>query len=470
MRRLQSMVWLLGSTAAALFGALTVTLADAGEQPPAADPVRWSSEEKLVLASLSLTRLPPLPVDPSNAVERQGAAIELGRRLFEDTGLSRTGAVSCATCHDPARQFQDGLPVSRGVGTGSRRAMPIVGAGHATWLFWDGRKDSLWSQALGPLEDAVEHGSNRTRVAQRVALDHRRDYEALFGALPRLDGLPGDAGPRGSAAEQAAWAALDARRRDEVSRVFANVGKAIAAYEKSLTHAPTRLDAYIDAVLRGDAASRTMLRADETRGLRLFIGKAQCASCHNGPLFSDQQFHNTGVPPRDAARPDRGRAAATAALHADEFNCLGPFSDARPEQCQELRFMVSDDPALEGAFKTPGLRGVADRAPYMHAGQFSTLEQVVRHYVAAPHAAVGHSELTHRPAGAAAPKHAERAPIELGDAEIADLVSFLGTLSADRPPPPTAPSAARPDHVNPLHRPGAATVRLVHKVTGWSGP
>ena len=339
MRRLQSMVRMLGTTAAALCGALTVTLADAGEPPPAAGLVRWSADEKAVLASLSLKRLPPVPADPSNAVERQPAAIELGRRLFEDVRLSRNGAVSCATCHDPAKQFQDGLPVSQGVGMGSRRAMPIVGAGHATWLFWDGRKDSLWAQALGPLEDAVEHGTNRTRVAHRVALDHRRDYEALFGALPRLDGLPGDASPKGSAAEQAAWQAIEPRRREEVSRVFANVGKAIAAYEKSLPHAPTRLDGTIDDVLRGDAASRQMLRADEVRGLRLFIGKAQCVSCHNGPLFSDQQFHNTGVPPRDAARPDRGRATATAAVRSDEFNCLGPFSDARPDECQELRFM-----------------------------------------------------------------------------------------------------------------------------------
>ena len=126
-------------------------------------------------------------------------------------------------------------------------------------------------------------------------------------------------------------------------------------------------------------------------------------------------------------------------MRADEFNCLGPFRDARPEQCQELRFMVTDDPALEGAFKTPGLRGVADRAPYMHAGQLATLEQVVRHYVAAPHAVVGHSELTHTHAGAPRSKHAERAPIELSDAEIADLVRFLGTLSADRPSAASAP-------------------------------
>jgi cytochrome c peroxidase len=438
MRRFHSLAWMFITTSVALLGALTVTLADAAEQQPAAGPVRWSAEERAVLASLSLKRLPQLPADPSNAVERQPAAIELGRRLFVDAGLSRNGAVSCASCHDPARQFQDGLPVSRGIGIGSRRAMPIVGAGHATWLFWDGRKDSLWSQALGPLEDAVEHGTNRTQVAHRVATAHRSAYEAAFGALPPLEGLPGDAGPKGNAAEQAAWQAIDPRRREQVSRVFANAGKAIAAYEKTLPHAPTRLDGYIDAVQRGDRHAANMLQADELRGLRLFIGKAQCVSCHQGPLFSDQQFHNTGVPPRDATRPDRGRAAATAAVRADEFNCLGPFSDARPEQCQELRFMVTEDPSLEAAFKTSGLRGVAERAPYMHAGQFVTLEQVVRHYVAAPHAALGHSELTHSHASAASaaapatPKHAERAPIALSDAEIGDLVRFLGTLSAQR--------------------------------------
>ena len=101
--------------------------------------------------------------------------------------------------------------------------------------------------------------------------------------------------------------------------------------------------------------------------------------------------------------------------------------------------MVSDDAAMAGAFKTPGLRGVAQRAPYMHAGQIATLEQVVRHYVAAPHAAVGHSELTHRHAGGGAATHDERAPIELTDAEAADLVSFLGTLSAE-----SATVSARP--------------------------
>ena len=438
MRRLQSMTWVLGSLMAAS-AALVVTFAHAAPREPVTGADRWSAEDRAVLASLSLKRLPPLPVDPSNAVERLPAVVELGRRLFSDARFSRNGAVSCASCHDPQKQFQDGLPVGQGVGTGSRRAMPIVGAGYSPWLFWDGRKDSLWAQALGPLEDAVEHGGNRTRYAHLVAEHYRKDYESLFNAMPRIDSLPRDAGPNGSADEKAPWAAMDTRQRDNVSRVFSNMGKAIAAYEKSLQHEPSRLDRYVDAVVSGDPAAQGMLRANEVRGLRLFIGKAQCAGCHNGPLFTDQQFHNTGVAPRDAAMPDRGRAAATAKVRGDEFNCLGPFSDAQPNQCQELRFMVSDDPALEGAFKTPGLRGVAQRAPYMHAGQLATLEQVVRHYVAAPHAAVGHSELTHRHAGGAAGTHAERAPIELTDAEVADLVSFLGTLSTDRQSGSAAP-------------------------------
>ena len=380
-----------------------------------------------------------MPVDSSNAVERLSAAVDLGQRLFNDARFSRNGAVSCASCHDPQRQFQDGLPVSRGVGTGSRRAMPIVAAGYSSWLFWDGRKDSLWAQALGPLEDAMEHGGNRTRYAHLMAENYRKEYEALFKAMSPFNGLPRDAGPNGSQAEKAAWAAMDGRQRENVSRVFSNMGKAIAAYEKSLQHKPSRLDRYVDAVETNDPEAQGMLRANEVRGLRLFIGKAQCVSCHNGPLFTDQQFHNTGVPPRDAARPDRGRADATAKVRSDEFNCLGPFSDAPPSQCQELRFMVSDDPALEGAFRTPGLRGVAQRPPYMHAGQFATLEQVLRHYLEAPHAAVGHSELTHRRANGTAGMHTERAPLELTDAEAADLVSFLGTLSTEWPSASAAP-------------------------------
>jgi cytochrome c peroxidase len=331
MRRTKHSIWLLGSLVAAS-AALVMTLAHAAPLSAATGAESWSQDELAVLASLSLKRLPPVPADASNVVERLPAAIELGRRLFGDARFSSNGAVSCASCHDPHRQFQDGLPVARGVGTGSRRAMPIVGAGYSTWLFWDGRKDSLWAQVLGPLEDSVEHGGNRTRYAHLIASNYRKEYEVVFGPMPKLDGLPRDAGPNGNPAEKAEWAAMDPRHCADVSRVFASMGKAIAAYEKSLQHEPSRLDRYLDAVVAGREDDAGVLRPDEVRGLRLFIGKGQCVTCHNGPLLTDQQFHNTGVPPRDHARPDRGRADATAKVRSDEFNCLGPFSDAQSSQ------------------------------------------------------------------------------------------------------------------------------------------
>jgi cytochrome c peroxidase len=402
---------------------LLTGFADVSAQPRARVQL-WSAEDKAVLASMSLDRLPPAPRDPSNAVHAVPAAAALGKRLFADTRLSANGAVSCATCHDAERQFQDGRPVGQGVGSGSRRTMPIAGTAHNAWFFWDGRKDSLWSQALGPLEDAVEHGSNRTRIAKLLHAHYRNEYEALFGRMPDLSRLPDDASPQGSAAERAAWQGMEPQRRADVNRVFANLGKAIAAFERTLTPGESRFDRYVRAVLAGDREGQQVLAPQEVDGLRVFLGKGQCATCHNGPLFTDQHFHNTGVPPRDAARPDRGRALATAKVQGDEFNCLGAFSDAPPKACEELRYMVSDDPALEGAFKTPSLRNIAQRAPYMHAGQLASLEEVIAHYVRSPKAATGHSELAHAGGG-----HVDRTPIELSDLEARDLAAFLRTLS-----------------------------------------
>jgi cytochrome c peroxidase len=376
----------------------------------------WSREELGVLASMRLSELPPVPADPSNAVEASPIAASLGQRIFADARFSGNGKVSCASCHQPDKQFQDGRPLGQGVGTGLRRTMPLAAAGYAPFLFWDGRKDSLWSQALGPLEDPAEHGGNRTAYARLVGEHYKRDYEALFGPLPNLGRMPKDAGPSGTPGQRAAWAAMDEAERREVSRIFANMGKALAAYEKTLGPGTSRLDRYIDGVLRHDPQAARLLSGEEKNGLRLFIGKAQCVTCHNGPLLTDQQFHNTGVPPRLQGKPDRGRGSALGKLLQDEFNCLGPYSDAKPEQCEELRFLSSDDHTLDGAFKVPSLRNVAARAPYMHAGQLGSLDEVVRHYSKAPQAAAGHSELK---------------PIGLTDGEVRDLVAFLAALSSE---------------------------------------
>jgi cytochrome c peroxidase len=412
---------LAAAALAAVLAAVAPSMSSLAHEGASAARDRWTVDEIAVLASLRLSELPAPATDLSNAVADLRAAAALGKRLFNDARLSRNGEIACATCHAPEQQFQDGRPLGRGVATGKRRTMPIVGSAYGAWFFWDGRKDSAWSQALGPLEDAAEHGGNRARFAHLMRAHYTSEYVAVFGALPDLATVPADASPLGTPAERAAWERLDPTLRDAVNRVFSNIGKAIAAYERTLTFGESRFDRYVQGVVDGDLSAQASLSAQEVRGLRLFIGKGQCATCHNGPLLTDRHFHNTGVPPRDPKMPDRGRAAAVAAVQRDEFNCLGSYSDA-VGRCDELRFIASDDAAMEGAFKTPSLRNVALRPPYMHAGQFATLQEVVAHYVKAPPAAVGHSELPH---GAAS--HAERKPIRAS--EIEDLVAFLRTLS-----------------------------------------
>lgn len=374
----------------------------------------WNTEEIAVLSSLRLSELPLVAKDPSNAYEASSAAVNLGQRIFFDRRFSGNGAVSCASCHQPDKQFQDGLPLGLGVGTGARRTMPVVAAGYSPFLFWDGRKDSLWSQALGPLEDPIEHGGNRLGYAHLVRAHYRTEYEAIFGAMPELSRLPKEASPLGTPAQKIAWNAMNEEARLEVSRVFANMGKALAAYQKTLEYGESRLDRYVEGVVKRDAAATQLLNASEKNGLRIFIGKGQCITCHNGPLLTDQHFHNTGLASRLPGRPDPGRRAGIAKVRDDEFNCLGRFSDARPEQCEELTFLAADDHAMEGAFKTPSLRNVALRAPYMHAGQIDSLADAVRHYSKAPSAAAGHSELK---------------PLKLSEAEVQDLVAYLGALS-----------------------------------------
>jgi len=407
-------------TAAAVASSVFTTTVAAGQ----AQLERWSPQEKAVIASMQLSMAKERPFDPSNAYETRADAAAFGRALFNDARLSRNGQVSCASCHAAARQFQDGRAVGQGIGTGKRRTMPVMGASHSPFLFWDGRKDSLWSQALGPLEDASEHGGNRVRFVRLVHAQYRETYERLFGPLPVLKALPGDASPNGNEAERAAWAAMGDTARDEVNRVFANLGKAIAAYERQVRYGESRFDAYARATLAGDGAGQQALSPQEVRGLRLFIGKGQCATCHNGPLLTDHAFHNTGVPPLDAKAPDRGRAQGVQKLLADEFNCLGRYSDARREQCGELQFLSSDNPTLEGSFRTPSLRNVAERAPYMHSGQFPSLQRVVEHYAQSPDAAIGRSELA-KPGE----RHEGRQAIRLSPTEIEEVAAFLRALS-----------------------------------------
>lgn len=378
----------------------------------------WSVDELKQIQSLSLASLPPLKPDPSNRVSDDPAAAALGKALFFDTRLSANGSISCASCHKPDRQFQDDLAVGQGMATGNRRTMPIAGTAYFPFLFWDGRKDSQWAQAIGPLENPLEHGADRTMVVRLVASAYEAEYEALFGAAPNLDGLPDHAMPGGSATLAAAWDKLALDQQQQIDLAYANIGKALAAFERTIGPEPSRFDAFADAMARGDEQlADTLLTAGERAGLKLFIGKANCVSCHNGPLFTDNAFHNLGLPGSDPTK-DAGRSTAVAGLKADPFNCLGPFSDAKPSDCSELKFMETESPDLVGAFRSPSLRGASERAPYMHAGQFATVTELLKHYDQAPAAAFGKSELK---------------PLGLTDKQLADIEAFLRTLSVETP-------------------------------------
>ncbi|MCH8336131.1 MAG: cytochrome-c peroxidase [Proteobacteria bacterium] len=359
--------------------------------PPA--PGAWTESEIELLRSLWIGSLPPVPADPSNAVADDPRAARFGQRLFFDTRLSANGEVACATCHQPEHLFTDGLDVAQGVARGERHTMGLAGVAYSPWMFWDGRRDSLWAQALAPLESPVEHGGNRLQFVELLVSDaqYRSEYAALFDELPELPA-----------------------QDPAITEVFVNMGKAIAAYERLLVPGASRFDRYVQALLADDERQfEAMLSDDELAGLRLFIGDAQCINCHNGPLFTNNEFHNTAVLPARGKLPSMGRVAAVRETRADPFNCVGRFSDDPNANCAELRFARTGDDLI-GAHKTPSLRNVALTAPYMHAGQMTSLTEIIDQYNRAPLAMVGHSEAK---------------PLNLWRNERKQLEAFLRTLS-----------------------------------------
>jgi cytochrome c peroxidase len=370
----------------------------------------WSPGELEVLRSLTLSSLPKLPSDPSNKYADDPRAADFGHRLFFDTRLSSNGAVACVTCHQPDRYFTDGKKLAVGVGVTARNAPTIVGAAYNIWFFWDGRKDSQWSQALGSIENPLEQNMPRHRLIETIRAngDLARDYTAIFGPLP---------------------ATADA---DGVNRAFANIGKAIAAYERRIMPGPAKFDRYVDAVLAGrEPAPQDRLTLDETQGLHAFIDdqRGRCLRCHNGPMFADQHFHNIGVDSPASDPGAQGRLTGVETVLADEFNCAGKYSDARPQDCAELKFARRNSPELRGAFKVPTLRGLLKTAPYMHTGDLRSLNDVMWHYRTLPAARIGATELD---------------SFTITGAEFDEMEAFLHTLDGPidapakylRPPEP----------------------------------
>lgn len=417
-------------------------------QDPSAPEVDVAPElgERDLARLLKLSPLAEPPLDATNRFDGDPRAEALGRYLFFDARLSRDGTIACATCHDPALAFSDGKPVAVGLAEGTRRTPSLLNAAYGRWYYHDGRSDTLWAQALKPMEASHEMGGDRVAIARRVFADTelRAAVERLRGPLPPLDDrgrFPAHARPDGASPEAAhavAWAGMAEADREAVNQLFSDLGKFLAAFERRLVSRDSAFDRFVEGLREGDAQKRAALSASAQRGVALYLGRGRCRLCHNGPNFTDGEFHSLGLAARGGGMPeDAGRYEGVPQLLADEFNAAGAYSDA-PDgvRARQLRGLVAG-PANWGEFKTPSLRDVDLRAPYMHAGQFAELADVLNFYSTLEGAAPQH-------------QHQEQVltALALDEGELTDLDAFLRSLrgaplgDAWTTPPVGVPSSA----------------------------
>ncbi len=365
--------------------------------------------------------LPPVPASPTNAVADDPRAAALGHRLFFDARMSADGEVSCAGCHEGEFGLSDEDRLSRGAfgQLGGRRASTLVNAAYNRFQFWDGRADSLWAQPIQAIENPVEGDFTRAEVVHFLGEHYRPEYEELFGPLPPLDQVPMRARPGDEA-----WEGLEPEVRDGIDRVAANVGKAIEAHVRRLVSRGSALDAWIE----GDEEA---LSAAQRRGARIFVRDdlGRCIACHDGPNLTDDSFHNLGLHQAEGEL-DRGQIEGFAQLLDDPFNGIGPFSDDPVAGEDGLRGVSVLD-RHEGAFKTPTLRDVLQRAPYGHDGSVATLREWVELHARGFEVDGG--------ARFAGEREGTIRPFEMSEQDVDDLLAFLEALEGE----PLAPELLR---------------------------
>ncbi len=367
-------------------GALLLILASAA----GAQLLNFSDTEKRAILRHGPWPAPWVP-DPTNRMSGNPEAIALGERLFFDPRLSPSGQVLCATCHAPFRAWQDGRARALGLAGTDRNTPSLLDVRYQRWFGWDGAGDSLWAQSVRPILDPREMGGS---AAQAVALA-RGDaelscrFEKVLGApLPALD-----------------------------EAMFAAIGKALAAFQETLVSGRSPFDEFRDALEKGDLDAAARYPAAAQRGLRIFVGRGNCGACHVGPAFSNGEFHDTGVPFFIKGGVDPGRHGGIRKLEANAFNLLGVHNDDRSAASAVKTRQVALEHRNFGEFKVPALRNVARTAPYMHAGSFATLADVVRHY----------SKIS--PDRLHSDGEAILKPLHLSPGESADLVVFLESLT-----------------------------------------
>ena len=353
---------LLLACLAALSGAV------AAEEPNVAEQYRRPQQEWppfVVDEGVAAEEIGPLPPLPPVSWHTP-AAEELGKLLFFDPRLSGSGQLACISCHDPQLGWGDGRRFSAGHDrrTGTRNAMTLLNAAYFDHLFWDGRAAGLLDLALQPIQSSLEMNAELADVVAR---------------LRRTNGYP--------AAFEEAFGS------PEVSEE--RIGRALASFVRSLTSSPSRFDRFV----RGDYAR---MSDQEIEGLHIFRTRALCMNCHNGPRFSDGQFHHTGL-----------------SYYGRRFEDLG-------------RFGVTGNPEDRGKFRTPTLRNVRHTGPWMHNGLFTDFTGILRMY---------NSGITF--AARSRPGAPELSPLirplGLDNSEIEALEAFLDTIG--RSPPFVEPPA-----------------------------
>ncbi len=333
---------------------------------------------------------PVLIKDASNRHSGQPAAIAFGRALFFDPRLSLNRNLACVSCHLPGRAWADGQARSFGSAMLDRNAPTVIDTRFARWFGRDGGADSLWAHAIRPLTDPLEMGMTAALLAQRV-----RENQDLAACYRRTFGQAVD---------------------DET--VMVDLSKALAAFQETLVSGRTPFDAFRDALLRADQKGMARYPAAARRGLKIFVGRGNCAVCHFGPAFSNGEFADIGVPFFAApGRVDSGRHAGIRLVRESPFNLLGRYNDDTTGVNAVATRHLSLEHRHWGEFKVPGLRNVARTAPYMHAGSHATLADVVRHY----------SELNEERLHADGERILK--PLRLSPEESSDVLAFLESLS-----------------------------------------
>lgn len=328
--------------------------------------------------------LAPLP-PPSAVAENPTTTekVELGRKLFFDRRLSGDGTMSCATCHDPETGYGDGQAISLSYPTTRnwRNSPTLINVAFKKTLFWDGRAGSLEEQALFPMMSAFEMNQNLDFLEEELkeVPEYVQAFREIFGG--------------------------------EITRE--RIGMALAAFQRTILSS----NALLDRFLKGDDKALTLLQKN---GYDLFVGKAGCVGCHNGPNLSDNRFHNLGVP----EDPDINKDPRVSATRRFVGKVSG-YQEYRSLKEDPGRFLVTKDPKDRKAFLTPTLREIALTGPYMHNGVFKTLDEVI--------------DFLDKGGGSDPGKDPALQPLRLSDGEKGALKAFLveglsGDVTRIRPP------------------------------------